>query len=455
MCRHLFISSLVLMLCGCFDSNSSSSPEPAADGAIEPDVGVLDGEMPTDSGRTLDGGAETASVGWCNTQFPPALEAFTGASTDSIYGHVYVEGCTDGPSNCEGVEVELGVGPVDQDPSADSTAWAWTPATLNAAYAEDNNDEYSATHSADTVGVFAYAFRARLGDDDWTYCDLGGSDDGFSLAETGRLTVTDPADLAIGWCAIQYPSATSVAVGGPTAPIYGQVFVEGCSEGEQRCERVQAQVGFGAQGALPDENWQWVDAAYNASLVEGNNDEYSASLTVPTEGTFAYAYRFRLGDEGEWVLCDTDGADGVADAAQLGTLEVAVRPIEWCNIQFPEAIEGAVDTDVGPIYGRVYSPECTEGDAQCWGLWMQVGVGPADTSPLDAPDAFAWVNGAPNTAHTEDDNDEFEAAFTLSAEAAYYVVRFSGDGGSNWTYCDLDGTPFEPAQMGTITLVDP
>ena len=454
MCRHLFISVLLLTLTACLDteSDSPSTADALPGGDAAADIGVMDGEMPADPNMQPDGGPSPTMVSWCNTQFPATLAFSTGAPSDAVYSRIYVEGCTDGAETCSGVEVALGMGPVDRDPSQDPSSWTWTAATLNEAYAEDNNDEYFATLSAEAVGEFAYAFRARRDEGSWTYCDLSGSEDGFDLAETGRASVTDGNALTIGWCAIQYPAATAVASGGTTEPIYGRVFVEGCSEGERRCEGMSAQVGLGTADSLPDDSWTWVDALYNDAFIEGDNDEYSASLTPPETGDFAYAYRFRVGAEGEWVVCDTDGSDGAAVVEQLGALNVADRPIEWCNIQFPEALEGAAGAESDSVYGRVYSPECTDGAGLCHGLRMQVGSGPADVSPEEMLDAFTWVDGTPNPAHVEDDNDEFQATLTLNADHTRFAVRFSGDGGASWTLCDRDGPPFEAAQMGTITI---
>jgi len=451
--RFLFscLSSLLLMACLESDPEAPSTRDAESAEDAEADAGMMDGDMPADTGGAGDRGPGAPGVGWCSTQFPATLEVLAGGASPSVYGRVYVEGCTDGPATCSGVEMAFGVGPVDQDPSVDPSSWQWTAAVLNEAYAEDNNDEYSAIWNPQTAGEFAYAFRAKRGDEPWTYCDLGGSDDGFALGETGRATVTDADSLVIGWCAIQHPQSTSVALGGPSEPIYGQVFVEGCTEGAGRCDAVTGQVGLGAAGSLPDETWRWVDAAYNEAVVEGANDEYSAALAPPEPGDFAYAYRFRLGDEGAWVLCGTDGADAPLSVESLGTVNVAARPIEWCNLQFPETLEGAVGDEVGPVYGRVYSPQCTDGAGRCWGLRMQVGAGPADVSPADTPDAFAWVDGAYNPGHIDDDNDEFSATFTLSSDDARFLVRFSGDGGETWTLCDGGGSPFDPAEMGTIT----
>ncbi len=454
MWRLLFSCLFCMLLVGCPDTESDAPSTPDAESTedAEPDVGIMDGEMAADAGDAVDRGAAAPGVTWCTTQFPATLELLAGRPSPPVYGRVYVEGCTDGADTCPGVEMALGIGPLDQDPSLDPSSWRWTAATLNEAFGEDNNDEYSALLSSEMAGEFAYAFRAKRGDTPWIYCDLGGSDDGFSLGETGRVTVTDADSLAIGWCAIQHPRSTAVAPGGPTEPIYGQVFVEGCTEGAVRCDAVSAQVGLGAAGSLPDETWRWVDAVYNEALVEGDNDEYSAALAPLEAGDFAYAYRFRLGDEGAWVLCGTDGEDPPLTEERLGAVNVAARPIEWCNIQFPDALEGEVGAEVGPVYGRVYSPQCTDGAGRCWGLRMQVGAGPDGVSPVEAPDAFAWVDGVHNPGHIEDDNDEFEATFTLAPDDARFVVRFSGDGGESWTLCDGGGPPFEPAEMGTVTL---
>lgn len=128
-----------------------------------------------------------------------------GASSDPVYVWVYEPKLTQGAGAGAGVQVELGVGPDGSDPASDGT-WAWTAAAWSAdkdglAAGDLANDEHSGTFLLPAaVGSYDYCGRVSLdGGASWRYCDLAendgngcggaGSDDGYSPAAAGALTV--------------------------------------------------------------------------------------------------------------------------------------------------------------------------------------------------------------------------------------------------------------------------
>lgn len=452
---------------------------PAADqsGKVGVTVSLPGGGNDTLSdGFEYTGEVQKLEVGWCTLQHPPSAESTVGMPTDAIFGRVFVEECTNGESKCDEVVAELGYGPADGDPSADTDDYRWISADYNPDHTADDNDEYGAELEPGDPGSYGYLYRFSVDDgDNWTYCDLDGSDNGFQPDQMGELTVDEQAsdDRPIDWCNLQHPPDTDVEPGGETEKIYGRVRSGDCTPGSGRCEGITAQLGRGPDGADPTSapgDFNWTDASHNPDF-EGDNDEYQATLSPPNEGQFDYVYRFS-GDGGDsWSYCDRDGSDNGFQPDQAGDL--TVQPSEsvdigWCNLQHPPEMSVAAGQQTPTVYGRVYVDGCThtmtngmnDPTVECGAVDGQVGWGPDGADPTSNPGQFTWKDASYNPGHTADDNDEHQATFTApQMPGTYrYFYRFTGDGGATWTYCDTDGhTPngpdgFSADQAGTLTV---
>jgi hypothetical protein len=403
---------------------------------------------------TLTVAANTVTIGWCGLQGPGSAQAAPGAASPSIYGRVWAAGCTDGAAQCQAIKAQLGYGPSSGDPVANPGGFTWVDAAYNAAHTGDDNDEYQATITTSTPGTYAYVYRfSSDGGTTWVTCDLNGSSDGFQRDQMGQLTV---GSKPIGWCQVWYPATTATVPGVATEPIYGQVYVAGCTEGDAQCSPLKAQLGFGPTTVDPSAapgGFTWVDATYNAAHTADSNDEYSAAATPTTAGAFAYAYRFSTDNGATWTTCDTNGGDGF-QAAQMGQGTAATHALDWCRIQYPATVTVAHGTSTGLIFGRVHAPGCTDGAAWCGGLRAELGWGPQSVDPSTNPSGYSWVAATYNPAHTDDNNDEYQAAFTPPAAGTFgYVYRFSGDNGATWLYCDTrDDTTFATADAGVLTV---
>jgi hypothetical protein len=263
----------------------------------------------------------------------------------------------------------------------------------------------------------------------------------------------------VGWCSLQYPASTSTVAGMPSEPIFGRVYVEGCTTGDLECQAVRAEVGLGDPALSPvdvPQAYAWVAASYNAGHVGDDNDEFSARLIPAADGTFAYAYRFSTDGGASWVTCDLDGSDNGFHFQRMGSLTAGDRTIGWCNLQFPTELSVAAGQPAGDFFGQVFVDGCTAGAAECQGLRAELGLGPDGVDPSANPGAFTWLSAGYNPGHTGDDNDEFRAAATAPAQAGSYrfLFRFSGDNGASWTYCDRTGSAdgFLPSDQGTLTV---
>ncbi len=258
----------------------------------------------------------------------------------------------------------------------------------------------------------------------------------------GGFVYEDTAAVDVSWCVFQAPEATTTFANAATEALYGRVFAEGVTQGTGRGLGITAQVGFGTAGTDPgtDPSWIWVQANFHRDVDDGVNDEYYASLTPTALGAYDLAFRFNGG--GDWIYCDLDGSDnGYAPdrAASLTVTEPTDPMPDWCTLQYPPSIDGAVGEPLGPIFGRVFKAGVTVGPGAGAELVGELGFGPLDSHPGTDP-GWQWV---PATYHTDVDqhnNDEYEAQLSFVQPGVYaYAYRFAYQGGP-WLYCDLNGS---------------
>lgn len=159
------------------------------------------------------------------------------------------------------------------------------------------------------------------------------------------------------------------------------------------------------------------------------------------------------------------GDDGESSSSTSGDDTTTGDPmawdVEWCNLQFPPEIDGTTAT-VTTVYSRVYVEGLTDltplnnVDAQ---LVVEFGYGDDASDP--AAGGWTWVVGVPNAgwdgnAVGAPNNDEYQGDLQFPAAGTYdYAGRVSGDGGTTWVYCDLDGLVeggYSSDQAGDATI---
>lgn len=153
----------------------------------------LDDSLPT---RCRPNPPQSGTVwdGWANLQFPASLSVAATGVSDPIYGRVYRAGETSAPGQAPGWEAELGFGPLGTLPTGEGRCWDYAAASFNVDVG--NDDEYQVTLSGTLgePGLYGLYYRYRPTGGAWRYGDLDGSDDGISVEQAARLTVTGGAE---------------------------------------------------------------------------------------------------------------------------------------------------------------------------------------------------------------------------------------------------------------------
>ena len=309
--------------------------------------------------------------------------------------------------------------------------------------------------------------------------------------------ISAETELEVDYCNIQFPPSLAVAPGAASALIYGRVFHNGLTTLGGQATGIRAQLGFGPVGSDPmiQRHWAFFDGTFNAEL--GDNDEYQGTLPAPalSEGNRSYAYTWRMSRDGgaSWTYCDKDGAGrnpnlffsqnelGLmvvggqctrnAECQSGGTCNMTNYQCEYppltvgyCRLHFPATatvdVGGSVD-----LYGRVYIATLTDrtpnaNDPDALGrVIAQAGYGAVGAAPA----TFTWgPSGIPTPNYVgpgggDTNNDEYRATFSPNMAGTFdMAVRFSGDGGTTWLYCDKDGSvtnaDYSSAQAGTLTV---
>lgn len=143
--------------------------------------------------------------GWLTS--PSAITVATSVQTPNINAQVNMGNATLVPGPAAGLLVELGYGPLGTDPT--SLSWIWKTAPYSGQ--NGGNHNYITNLSVTTPGSYDYTYRVSYFGGPYVYGDLNGSNDAYSSANAGKLTVTPPLT-----------STTTTLVSTSNPSIYGQ-----------------------------------------------------------------------------------------------------------------------------------------------------------------------------------------------------------------------------------------
>ncbi len=404
-------------------------------------------------------------VDWCRLggqtqEAPPNLSLSSGQMGPLVFVQLWEPGVTTGTGAGEGIEAQLGVGPLQSDPRSDGT-WSWDGGEFNVDTGNGSDDEFRSALVNPGEGSFSFAWRVRIDGGPWRYCDADGSgamSTEFELEQMGRVTVT-PAAAEIDRCQLQFPATLTTSESAPSAPVYGRVWAQGYTDAAGQGGGITGEVGYGPVGSTPSDTWTWSQTNFNVDADNGAADEYAGTILGPPAGAYHYAYRFRLGG-GDWTYCDLDGSDtGGYSSAQAGVL-TALPPQATCrliDVRQPgtsQPVSAIASGDPLEARAGVLIPGITAQPGAAANVTAQFGVG---TEGTDASTATGW--GWTAASFSSDDATTGEDVWGASFNAAYsgnraVAFRYSTDDGTTWTYCDRDGSAngYQPTQQHALTV---
>jgi len=347
------------------------------------------------------------AVDWCRTHSPREATASAVGDTVTVFGRVFEAGLTDLTSGVDtrpdrALYAQAGFGPLDQNPAAGGAGWTWVSATgtpgWNDAAAlptpEPGRDEYTANFPSPEAGTYAIAFRFRVDDGAWLYCDLDqrahgggvnsdGSNDGFALADCGVLTVMgdspcvpNPCDTPDALSRCDGDTFIEVAALGECTPGVGDAYA--CIYPETRTDcgalgcTCDATAGgcacpqptviiteFMANAVAGSDPYEWVEVT-NVGLTpadltgcvlkdDGSNAHTLGTLIVPPGdyvvlartshdiADYVYGTGFTLANAGDQIVIACDGVEvarvvyGAALAARGVSAQLAPGTTDtWC-----------------------------------------------------------------------------------------------------------------------------
>lgn len=214
----------------------------------------------------------------------------------------------------------------------------------------------------------------------WYWCassaNLPGGDRGSPGLANETCGVSIPA--SVDFCAIQSPKTFPSAILAESSnPVLGRVRATEVTTrntaGNDSFPYLVAELGFG-ETFLEPVDWTWVPATANASYAAagGAEDEVTAMLQVPIQGSYRYGFRFRFtqgpASAQQWTYCDQNGKVPAGGPANYG--EVTVNPA------FPVAnhvVISEISTHAGSAqqndFVELYNP--TKQDVNLGGLMLQ------------------------------------------------------------------------------------
>ncbi|MCA2977410.1 MAG: hypothetical protein INH37_03925, partial [Myxococcaceae bacterium] len=387
----------------------------------------------------------------CRLQFPLTLTSYEGRPTGLVYGQVFAPGVTtsgaDGGAPA-GVEAQVGLGPPTVDPaSADGGGgWSWVSAAFNVPVA-GGGVEYQERLTGPAPGAYAYAYRVRYQGGGWTYCDADGLANGYQLAQQGVLTVLP---LDVDECVVETATSTSMPGAAVDQPYFARVRVPTVTDDAGVGVGVVAQIGYGPQGAAPSAWTTWTSATYDSDT-QGAFDRYRGTFIAPaTGGTSEVAFRFQVGARA-FVYCDRDGRANGYSSAQAATVQVSsATVVTACQLQVPSAFSLPSGSPLTVSVSLAGTGTSAAGAAP--GFRVQVGLGAQDNASTSG--LWGWADAA----YLSDVSarDVYALTFAPSYTGARAVsARVSANGGTSWTYCDLNGSDvngYEESQQYNVTV---
>ena len=220
------------------------------------------------------------------------------------------------------------------------------------------------------------------------------------VATPASANVDLPA-VNIDWCDVQSPQDYT-KLQGESQTVYGQIYgtVNGTKYTGSGTEsaQIQAKLCYDNAGVEYCETGVYNSAC---STCNGNNDEYSADLTIAVEGSYQYYYKFS-GDMGNtWTKCtDAGGHEYTATIEGLGVDLTGYKIELWQN--------GAYKTKydlVGYYQHNSYIAITREGqDLATWATYFSTAIDTTTNDIIFIERASWQANGTDDSVYIYDNN---------------------------------------------------
>lgn len=432
-----------------------TTPASTASGAVTVVVSNADGESSSLlNGFRFIGEDDVVAIDFCQLQAQSPISATTGVPTEGIYAVVFAEGITGGAGQGAGIEGELGYGTGDDASGFDYVPMAYNVDKDGLTAGDLANDEYGAPLAIPVAGTYRYAarFRTTVEGSDWTYCDLGGSDDGVTADQLGTIEVTDPVVPTVGFCSTSPWRVLGVA--GSAVTFEGTAFVAGATPGAGAAPDLVGELVW-REASASGSTWSNTEAATYTADVDGlsagdlANDRWTASFTPAQSGAYAVAFRFSADGGTTWTLCDIDGSSEADPFTEIGAAVLEVTDAAATKVDFCHVFQTDLDVmGVQPpplVTVELYDAPATEGNggANSAAFTAEVGYGAVAANPaLDG--AYTWTSmpykglrdGHPN--NYEYESGAWAAGMQPAAGTYRVAVRVRHEDDAVWTYCDTD-----------------
>lgn len=242
------------------------------------------------------------------------------------------------------------------------------------------------------------------------------------------------------------------------------IVLLGCAVALSACDS-GGEEGGGSTGMGSSTTDQVATTIPVTSVSDTTPDPTTTSASSTSEGTTSPDTDGSSGDTGSASTgAGTSSSTGTDDTSSTGnddtTGGMPSWTVGWCNLQHPPTIETDTATAT-TAYARVYAEGLTDqspGNDLDAALVVEFGYGDDGSMP---PDGWTWVAASANVGWNGNDagepnNDEYQADLSFAATGTYdYAARVSGDGGTSWSYCDLDGLVeggYTPEQAGHASI---
>ncbi len=265
-------------------------------------------------------------------------------------------------------------------------------------------------------------------------------------ATIATITLTNPN--TIDWANLQFPSTAAICATG-SATVYGRVYKAGYTSVAGADASMTVQIGYSTSNTNPNTWTNWVAASYNAAFVDPSNDEYMATLSGLTAGTYYYTMRYKYCTDGAWYYGGYNvGGGGFYNGTTNvnGVLTVNALPTVTANTSLASVCAGAPVTLTGGG-ANTYS----------WNNSVTNGVSfvPASTATYTVTGTSAA--GCINTAAvsvTVNALPTVTASASSSSVCAGSPTTLSGGGATTYTWNNgvSNGVSFVPASSGSYTV---